>query len=143
MLADWRAHTGVASPPLEVVEFGHRDFTSPSSEQSIFAVRASKADFAGALSFWVKAMEATGGYDRPEPYLSAYAEAALCEPIASEEFSNVVSVYSGSLVPPLPAFLLELTGWESGLRMYNEWNDVVVTAETAISFVLFAWGTSA
>jgi len=140
--ADWRTLTGVPSPPLDVVEFGHRDFTSPCSEQMIRAVRGASADFARGLLFWIKAMEATDWFES-EPHFTRYAEAALCEPIGQEEFARVVGEYSVSLVPPLPQFLRDLGGWRSGLRMYGEWNDQAVVAEVADSFVLFTWGTSA
>jgi hypothetical protein len=142
LLTVWRAQTGVPSPPLEVVEFGNQDFTSPCSEQTIRAVRGARVEFASGLLFWVKAMEATDWFN-PEPYFTTYAEAALCEPIGAAEFASVVCEYSGSLVPPLPGFLRELGGWRSGRRMYAEWNDVAVVAELADSFVLFAWSTSA
>ncbi|MFL5341938.1 MAG: hypothetical protein ACJ8F7_17465, partial [Gemmataceae bacterium] len=142
LLAGWRALTGVPSPPLEVVEFGNQDFTSPCSEQMIRAVRGARADFASGLLFWVKAMEATDRFG-PEPYFTTYADAALCESIQQAEFARVVDEYSGSLVPPLPGFVRELAGWRSGRRMYAEWNDVAVVADLAEAFVLFAWSTSA
>ena len=142
LLAGWRALTGVTSPPLEVVEFGNSDFTSPCSEQHIRAVRGARAKFTGGLQFWIKAMEATDWYN-VEPYFTTYAEAALCEPIESGEFARVVDEYSCSLVPPLPEFVRDLSGWRCGLRMYGEWNDVVVIAELADSFILLTWSTSA
>lgn len=142
LLSGWRSLTGVASPPLEVVEYGSHDFTSPCSEQQIRAVRGSRADFAGGLQFWIKAMEATDSHNM-EPYFTTYAEAALCEPIGSGEFARVVDEFSCSLVRPLPKFVLDLDGWRWGLRMYGEWNDVAVVAELADSLVLFTWSTSA
>ena len=142
LLAGWRALTGVAAPPLEVVIFGNSEFTSTCSEQMIRTVRGSRTDFTGGLHFWIKAMEAIDWYD-VEPSFTAYAEAALCEPICSGEFADVVGAYSCSLVPPLPGFLDDLAGWKSGLRMYNEWNDVAVLAELTDSFLLFTWSTSA
>jgi hypothetical protein len=142
LFSGWRALTGVSSPPLEVVTFGQQDFTSPCSEQMIWAVRGTRADFASGLLFWVRAMEATEWFNT-EPYFTTYAESALCEPIEPTEFGRVVAEYSGSLVPPLPRFVQDLDGWRSGRRMYGEWNDVAVVAELAEAFVLFAWSTSA
>ena len=141
-LAEWRALTGTPSPPLEVVEFGHEDFTSRGSEQMIRVVRGARADFASGLQFWIKAMEAIDWYD-VKPRFTTYAESALCEPISSREFARVVDEYSCSLVPPLPGFVSDLSGWQCGLRMYNEWNAIAVIAELADSFVLFTWSTSA
>jgi hypothetical protein len=142
LLTRWHALSGSPSPPLEVVEFGNTDFTSPCSEQHIRVVRGAHADFADGLQFWIKAMEATDWYN-VEPYFTTYAEAALCEPIMLSEFASVVNEYSCSLVPPLPEFVLDLRGWRRGLRMYGEWNDVAVIAEIADTFVVFTWSTSA
>lgn len=142
LIAEWRALTEVPSPPLEFVEFGNQDFRSTCSEQVIRVVRGARADFASGLLFWIKAMEATDWFG-PEPYFTAYAEAALCEPIGPEEFERIVDEYSGSLVPPLPDFVRNLAWWRSGRRMYAEWNDVAVLAELDDAFVLFAWSTSA
>lgn len=142
LLADWRALTEIASPPLEVVEFGNRDFTSICSEQHIRVARGSRADFPSGLLFWIKAMEATDWYNL-EPFFTTYAEAALCEPIESSEFTSTVNEYICSLVPSLPEFVLNLSGWHSGLRMYGEWNDVAIMAELADSYILFTWSTSA
>ena len=142
LVAGWRALTGGAAPPLEVVEFGNSDFTSLGSEQHIRAVRGARTDFAGGLQFWINAMESIDWYNG-EPYFTAYAEAALCEPIACEEFAYVVKAFSCSLLPPLPGFVQDLVGWKSGLRMYGEWNNVAVIAELAASYVLFTWSTSA
>src|SRR4051812_33035956 len=140
LLADWRALTGISSPPLEVEEFGAADLSSRSSEEFICAVRGARAEFSSGLLFWVKAMEATGW---TEPDFIKYAEAALCEPIGPAEFARAVDEHSRSVRTPLPKFVRDLAGWRSGLRMYAEWNDVAVVAELADSFVLFVWMTGA
>jgi hypothetical protein len=142
LVAGWRTRTEVASPPLQVLEFGPNDFTSASSEQVIRAVRGVRADFADGLLFWVKAMEASK-WNGTQQYFTSYVEAALCEQIDSREFAHIVAEYSGELVPPLPEFLLDLTGWQAGRRMYAEWNDVAVVGELADSYILYEWSTSA
>jgi hypothetical protein len=142
LLSGWRARTEVRSPPLEVLEFGNQDFTSPCSEQSIRVVRGARLDFTDGLLFWVKAMEATDWF-APKPHFTRYTEAAMCRSIGPTEFLRVVGQYSISLLPPLPAFVRDLSGWQSGLRMYAEWNNQEVMAELAGEFLLFAWTTSA
>src|SRR5262245_8413860 len=148
LLAGWRALTGGLSPPLEVVKFVGDDFTSPSSEQSVTAVRGARADFSSGLLFWVKAMEVMGCGTPEQPYLDdwplrRYVDLAPCEPIGPAEFARVVDEHSGCLRFPLPKFVLDLAGRRSGLRMYAEWNEVMVVAEPADSFVLFEWFTTA
>ena len=45
-----------ASDRLAVLEFGHADFGSPSSEQTIIVHRGSRTDFSGALGFWLTSL---------------------------------------------------------------------------------------
>ena len=71
------------------------------------------------------------------------AEAGLCEPITAAEFAGLVAEYSRSLRQSLPAFLTELDGFRSGLRMDNEWNDLAALAELPEAFVAFYWYTTA
>jgi hypothetical protein len=130
------------APPLEVVEFGHQDFESPCSEQCIWAFRGLKGDFASGLLFWVETLRAQGWEGR-ESYFAGYAEAGLCELVTAAEFAGLVAGYSRSLRQPLPAFLTELAGYQSGLRMYAEWNDVAAMAELPEAFVAFYWSTTA
>jgi len=134
---------GLASSPmplLEVVEFGNLDFTIPGSEQTIWAFRGSKRDFASGLLFWVKTLQAQ---DIREGYFISYATAGLCQPISKAEFARLVEEYSGSLRSPLPPFLCYLDGFRSGLRMYAEWNDIGAVAELTEDFVAFYWSTTA
>lgn len=130
------------SPPMTVVEFGHQDFVSRCSEQLVWAVRGSRADFESGLHFWIKILQAQGWEGR-EAYFTGYAEAGLCEPITESEFRDLVADYSGSLTRSLPTFLVEWNGFRSGLRMYADWNDVAAVAELADSFVAFYWSTTA
>lgn len=130
------------SPPLETVEFGHRDFTSPCSEQSIEAYRGSKQDFATGLYFWVKALQ-THDWTGREAAFVPYAQAGLCRPLSGPEFVRLVIEYSGSLVTPIPPFLTDSGGIKSGLGMYADWNDIAAVAETAEAFVAFFWSTTA
>ena len=73
-LVGWRALTGLASPPLDVVEFGVDDFTllgrAAHPSRSEFT-----ADFSGGLLFLIKTIEATDWY-KVEPYFTTYAESA-------------------------------------------------------------------
>lgn len=142
LAACWRAYATAPPTRLEVVKFGQDHFTHPESEETIWAVRASKADAGSGMQFWVQALVVLGRLDS-DFYSTAYVESALCEPVWEAEFARVVAEHSHDLVPPLPGFVRDLTGWRAGLRMYAEWNDVAVVAELADSFVLFAWDTSA
>jgi hypothetical protein len=130
------------APPMEVVEFGHQDFASPCSEQCVWAFRGRKQEFPGGLLFWVKTLQAQGWEGR-QTYFAPYAEAGLCEPVTASEFAGMVAEYSGSLRPPLPTFLADLSGFRAGLRMYADWNDVGAVAELPEAFVAFYWSTTA
>jgi hypothetical protein len=134
--------TGTVTPPLEVVEFGSQDFITPSCEESIWAFRGSKRDFADGLLFWVKTLQAQGWEGR-ESYFLPYAQSGLCEPLTEAEFSRLVAEYGESLRVPLPTFLLHLDGFRSGLRMSADWNDVSAVAELNEVFVAFYWSTTA
>jgi hypothetical protein len=138
-LPQWAA---TDAPALEVVEFGHQDFESPSSEQCIWAFWGLKRDFASGLLFWVKTLQAQSWEDRLS-YFAGYAEAGLCEPVTSAEFGALVAEYSRSLRRSLPSFLTELDGYLWGLRMYAKWNDVAAVAELPNGFVAFYWSTTA
>ncbi|HWB10460.1 MAG TPA: hypothetical protein VG826_14605 [Pirellulales bacterium] len=130
------------APPLEVVEFGHRDFESPCSEQCIWAFRGPKPDFSTGLLFWVKTLQAQDWEGR-QSYFAPYAEAGLCKPVAAAEFAGMVGEYSRSLRQPLPSFLTDLDEFRTGLRMYAQWNDVAAVAELSEAFVAFYWSTTA
>jgi hypothetical protein len=127
---------------MTVVEFGHQDFDPPCSEQAVWAFSGSRADFQSGLHFWIKTLQAQGWEGR-ESAFTGYAEAGLCESITESEFRHLVAEYSGSLIRPLPTFLVEWNGFRSGLRMYADWNDVAAVAELADSFVAFYWSTTA
>ncbi len=142
LVAELTALSIVQSPPLEIVEFSHKDFESPGSEQSIEVFRGFKRDFASSLLFWIETLRAQDWQGR-EPNFAPYATSALCEPIDREEFARLVGEYSGSLKPSLPEFLVPLVGFQSGLRMYANWNDVAAVAELDESFVAFYWLTTA
>ena len=68
---------------------------------------------------------------------------ARCEPITEREFARLVGKCSGSLRQPLPEFLRHSDGFQAGMRMYADWNDVGVVAELRDSFVAFYWSTTA
>jgi hypothetical protein len=93
-----------APRPLEMVEFGHQDFTSSCSEQCIEVFRGSKQGFpTGGLLFWVKTLQAQGWEGR-EAYFLPYGETGLCEPLSKAKFSDLVAEYSHSLLDRLPPF---------------------------------------
>lgn len=131
-----------AAPPLETVEFGNQDFTSPVSEQYIWAFRGAKADFESGLLFWVKTLQAQGWAGR-EAYFEPYAAAGLCKPLTRTGFAGLVTEYTRSLRAPVPPFLFTLDGFKSGRQMYADWNDVGAVAELADDFVAFYWNTTA
>lgn len=142
LVAELPRLAAVPPPPVEGVEFGHQDFTSSCSEQCIEAFRGTRQDFPTGLHFWVKTLQALGWEGRQAHFLP-YAESGLCERLSEAEFAELVAEYSGSLVKPLPPFLLNLNGFRSGLRMYASWNDVGAVAELDESFVAFFWSTTA
>ncbi|HYH69631.1 MAG TPA: hypothetical protein VD866_33350 [Urbifossiella sp.] len=130
------------APPLEMVEFGHQDFTSPCSEQLIEVCSGLKADFDSPLLFWVKALQAQDWAGR-EARFTAYTLLGLYKPMAATEFAAFVADYSGSLVRPLPPVLLALNGFQTGLRMSADWNDVAAVAELDETYVAYFWSTTA
>jgi hypothetical protein len=142
LVAELPGLSASAPRPLEIVEFGHQDFTASCSEQCIKAFRGNKLDFASALHFWVDTLQAQGWEHREADFLP-YAEAGLCEPLSKAEFSVLVAEYSGSLRDRLPSFLRKLDGYRSGPRMYAAWNDVGAVAELDKAFVAFYWSTTA
>jgi hypothetical protein len=79
-----------APRPLEIVEFGHHDFTASCSEQCIEVFRGSKQDYATALHFWLKTLQSQGWQHREADFLP-YAQAGLCEPLTEAEFSALVA----------------------------------------------------
>ena len=131
-----------AAAPLEVAEFEPQDFDPERSEQFVRAIRGWKQDFSSGLHFWVKSLQARGWEGR-ESYLLPYAQAGLCEPMSGPEFSRLVAEHSGSLRKQLPPFILDLGGFQSGLRMYADWNDVAAVADLDEAYVAFHWSTSA
>ncbi len=127
---------------MEVTEFGHFDFVSPSSEQTIWTFRGDKREFDSPLFFWVKTLQSQGWEGREEHFRD-YAEGGQCRPITGAEFTRIVAEYSGSLRRPLPAYLLDASRYLSALQMYADWNDVAVVAETDEAFIAFYWSTTA
>lgn len=142
LTAELRRWMAAPAAPVEVAEFGHQSFTSPASEQSVDAFVGAKRDFAGPLHFWVKTLQAQDWAGRESAFVP-YAESGLCEPLSGAEFARLVAEYVGSLVEPLPPFLVDLSGVRSGLRMYADWNDVAAVAESDEAFVAFCWSTTA
>lgn len=142
LIAELPRLAAMKSPPLMVVRYGQKDFTTPSSEESIWVCRGWKRDFANGLLFWVKAIQAQFQSDG-EAYFRPYAEGGRCELLVEAEFAQLVAEHSGSLRKPLPQFLGELTGYRWGMRMHADWNEVSAVAELRDAFVAFSWSTSA
>src|SRR5438034_906303 len=113
---------------MEVAEFRPQNFYVACSEQCIWVFRGSKQDFVSGLLFWVKTLQAQGWEGR-ESYFAPYAEDGLCQPITESEFAGLVGEYSGSLRQSLPSFLRDLGGYQSGLQMDANWNDVGLVDE--------------
>jgi hypothetical protein len=63
--------------------------------------------------------------------------------IDQPSFAKLLGEYSESLLHPIPPWLKELNGFQSGLRMYAEWDDVAAVAEISDSYVSFHWSTTA
>jgi hypothetical protein len=122
--------------PIEVVVF-----EEPDCEVMIRACRGSKRDVDNAVRFWVEAFRSdrTGG----DPRFIPPASMALCEPIDRTEFVRLLSDYGGWPTRALPRFVTDLDGFQSGLRMCADWNDVAAMAELTDAFVAFFWSTSA
>lgn len=142
LAADLPRLIATEASPIEHVEFGHEDFTSPCSEQSLDLFLGSKKNFVSGLHFWVKTLQAQNWAGR-EAYFRPYAEAGLCELLSRAEFSNLVAEYCGSLTKRLPPPLLDLDTFRSGMRMYADWNDIGAVAELNDAFVAFYWSTTA
>lgn len=125
------------APPLEVALV-----EGPEWEESLWAFRGWKRDFASGLLFWVKALQAQDWSGR-ESYFRPYTESGLCQPCTADEFARLVAVHSGCLPQPIPPFLGEFAGYRAGLQMSADWNDVAAVAELADTFVAFCWSTTA
>lgn len=142
LLADYWNYSVRNFPPLEVVEFGNQDFDLPCSEQYVWRSRGSKSNFENGLFFWVKCLQSQG-CDFSTALVTAYVKSGLCGPIDFDRFSQIVAEYSGSLLTPLPDWLLCRRPYQCGLQMYAEWNDVAIIAQYEEEFVAFFWSTSA
>jgi hypothetical protein len=129
-----------ASGRIEVLEFGQNDFSSSSSEQSIIIHRGSRSDFSDALGFWLASLFSQDWLGRDE-YALPYAREGLCVPINETEFEAFIKEYSSSLRRPLE--LPFACSFRTGLKMYNDWNDVTALAELEDGFVAFYWSTTA
>jgi hypothetical protein len=138
-------HTGTdvrdfASGRIQLLEFGHTDFSSSSSEETIIVHRGSKTDFSGALGFWLASLFSQDWLGR-EDYAVPYASEGLCLEINETEFETLVKGYSSSLHTPLELPMVQ--GFRAGLKMYDDWNDVAFLAEFEDGFVAFYWSTTA
>jgi hypothetical protein len=129
-----------ASDQIQVLEYGHTDFASPSSEQMILIHRGSKTDFSDALGFWMASLFSQDWLGR-EQYALPYAREGLCREISEEDFDALIEAYAGSLRTPLELPLAR--GFQDGLKMLDDWNDVAVLAEFEDGFVAFYWSTTA
>jgi hypothetical protein len=129
-----------ASDQIQVLEFGHTDFSSSSSEQTIIVHRGSREDFPSALGFWLASLFSQDWLGR-EAYALPYAREGLCLKLNKTEFEAFIKDYSGSLRTPLE--LPFARGFRAGLKMHNDWNDVAALAELEDGFVAFYWSTTA
>jgi hypothetical protein len=129
-----------ASERLQVLKFDSWDFPSVSSEEEILIHRASKTDFSDALGFWLASLFSQDWLDREE-YALPYAREGLCLEIDGEDFEASIKGYSASLRTPLELPLAR--GFQAGLKMYDDWNDIAFLAEFEDGFVAFYWSTSA
>src|SRR4051794_32649926 len=92
LIQNWQQLIAAEPLPLRVVYFGHADFTSSCSEQSIWAIQGRRGDFTDTLLFWVKAMEETG-WISSEPYCARHFETARCQPLDVQAFRDYVADY--------------------------------------------------
>jgi hypothetical protein len=129
-----------ASDRIQVLEFGHTDFSSASSEENIIIHRGSRIDFSGALGFWLASLFSQDWLGRDD-YVLPYAREGLCLEINETEFETLIKDYSSSLRTPLELPLSR--GFRAGLKMYNDWNDIAAIAELEDGFVAFYWSTTA
>jgi hypothetical protein len=128
------------SDRIQVLEFGHTDFSSASSEENIIIHLGSRIDFSGALGFWLASLFSQDWRGRDE-YALPYAREGLCLEINETEFETLIKGYSGSLHTPRELPLSR--GFRAGLKMYDDWNDVAAVAELEHGFVAFYWSTTA
>ena len=129
-----------ASDRIEVLEFGHTDFSSSSSEQIIIVHRGSRTDFSDALGFWLASLFSQDWLGRDE-YALPYACQGLCLEINATEFEVLIKEYSGTLRTPLE--LPMASEFRGGLKMFHDWNDVAALAELEDGFMAFYWSTTA
>jgi hypothetical protein len=129
-----------ASDRIQVLEFGHTDFSSSSSEETIIIHRGSRIDFSDALGFWLASLFSQDWLGRDE-YALPYAREGLCLELNETEFEASVKEYSSSLGTPLKLPLSR--GFRAGLKIYDDWNDVAAVAELEDGFVAFYWSTTA
>ena len=128
------------SDRIQVLEFGHTDFSSASSEQTVIVHRGSRTDFPDALEFWLASLFSQDWLGR-DKYALPYAREGSCQTMTETEFEAFVKEYSGSLRRPLELPLAR--GFRAGLKMYDDWNDVAAIAELEAGFVAFYWSTTA
>jgi hypothetical protein len=129
-----------ASDWIQVLEFGHTDFSSSSSEQIIIIHRGSRSDFSDALEFWLASLFSQDWLGRDD-YALPYARKGLCLEIDETEFEALIKEYSSSLRTALELPLSR--GFRTGLKMYDDWNDIAALAELKDGFVAFYWSTTA
>jgi hypothetical protein len=128
------------SERIQVLEYGHSDFSSSSSERTIIIHRGSREDFSDTLGFWLASLFSQDWLGRDE-YALPYAREGLCLEIDETEFEALIKEYSSSLHTPLE---LPMTrGFRTGLKMYDNWNNVAALAELEDGFVAFYWSTTA
>ena len=142
LIAELPLSCAQASPALDHARFVQDDFETPESEEEIWAFRGSKRDFPNPVLFWIKALQSQDWSER-DSYFRQYLQEGLCEPITESEFARIVASHSYSLRPSLPDFLLAREGFQAGLRMRADWNDVAAIAELTDVFVAFFWFTTA
>jgi len=104
-------------PLMEIGEFHAHQFKNPIHNQSLVAHCGSRDDYSSALLFWRWSIQWLTGATEGQGVFRRAAKDALCEPISSREFFDLVDFYTACLKHP-PDFLLR-QNLVAAMRMFN------------------------
>lgn len=135
---------GRPHPPLQARIYGPHDFAMRADEESVLIVRAPRPLFSDGLGFWMAAIasEEWESREQYEKYFRPYLAGALCRPLSKAKFEAMAQ----NIVSPLKAQLRpswNTKAYQSGMTMFEKWNDMGVLAEFESEWLWLQWETSA
>jgi hypothetical protein len=134
----WEYVVNNSSLELKLEKYEGEDFLD-TPEEAIAVCYGEKSQIDDQLSFLIHALEKTG-------FVSSYLETflkeeALYHPLAEEDFFRKINNTSCRLKKPLK---INYKGnFIEGLLVIDDWNMVVLMAETTEEYILFNWETGA